>query len=474
MRTAHLALPLLIFCISCGGGGGGYSNGTTSPTPAALPPVAHAGPDQAVASGAVLILDGSTSTDPNGYSLAYSWTAPVGISLSSPSVAKPTFTAPTLAPGAAPSSYSFSLVVSDSLAASSPANVTITVNAPPLPNPPPIANAGPNQSVASGGSVVLDGSLSNDPDGQALSYAWTQTGGAPLTLVGASTAHPSFTAPTVASNAAAATIPFSLVVSDANASSTAATVTVTVNPSGGVAAPPPPGTPTPAPADPNPLPVGGSGSKRWQIGAVGGGLYLVDPAAGEASVQGLVIVTLDKGVPPSDTVVTINGVALAHAPLADGRYFLVDPSGPQPAAHPGGRMVLAASSVSAGVDRQLVLPCASDVAMGTTPVVGASLAGVASLQLTFPSDLTLNATGIVSLAGVSPMATLGGYDPATRVLAPGSTHPIGAGQLGVSFPVGTTAAQTWLIDVRWPGIFIPDGGDSGAFCGLAKRWTYSK
>jgi hypothetical protein len=421
-------------------------------------------------------LDGSLSFDPDGQALTYAWTQATGVTvtLAGATTAHPTFTAPTVASGSAAMTLTFSLVVSDVAANSAASTISVTVNpAAPL-NPDPIANAGANQSVASGAAVALDGSLSFDPDGQALTYAWTQVAGTTVPLGGATTAHPTFTAPTVPQGAAALTLTFALVVSDANASSVSATVSVTVNPAGGTAFPPPPGTPAPAPPDPNPLPTGGSGSKRWQIGAVGGGLYLVDPAAGEASVQGLVIVTLDKGFPPSDTVVTINGVALVHAPLADNRYFLVDPNGPRPPVAPGGRMVLVASSASAGVQRQLVLPCATDVAIGANPAVGASLTGVANLQLTFPSDLTLNATGIVALAGTTPIVMLGGYDPATRAFTAGSPHAIGAGQLGVTFVVGTTAAQAWLLDLRWPGRFIPDGGDSGAFCGLAKRWTYAK
>ncbi len=470
MRAAHLAPPILFFLVACGGGGGTQS----STAPVVLPPVARAGPDQAVPSGASVMHDGSTSTDPNGLSLSYAWTAPAGITLSNPAATKPTFTAPSLAPGLPPAILAFSLVVSDGQASSAPSSVTVTVNPPAPPNPPPTASAGSNQSVASGAAVTLDGALSSDLDGQALSYAWAQAGGPPVTLAGATTAHPTFTAPTVSPGSSAVALPFSLVVSDANASSVPATVSVTVNPAGGTAYPPPPGTPTPATADPNPLPVGGSGSRRWQIGAVGGGLYLVDPAAGEASVQGLVIVTLDKGFPPADTVVTINGLALVHAPPSDDRYFKVDPNGTQPPVHPGGRMILAASSASAGVARQLVLPCATDVAVGTTPAVGASLATVTNLQLTFSSDLTLNPAGIVSLAGITPTTMLGGYDAATRTFTAGSPHAVGAGQLGLTFPVGTTPAQTWLIDLRWPGLFIPDGGDSGAFCGLAKRWTYAK
>ena len=446
-------------------------NAPPLPNPA---PIASAGPDQAVSSGATVALDGSASTDSAGLPLTYAWTAPAGITLSALSVARPTFTAPTLAPGSAPQVLTFTLVVSNGQLSSIPATVSITVNAPPLLNPAPVANAGTNQAVLAGATVTLDGSLSADPDGEPLSFAWTAAAGGAITLTGAATAHPTFVAPAVPSGTLPVTLTFTLVVSDAHATSVPATVSVTVSPSGTVADPAPPGTPTPAPPDPNPLPLGGSGSKRWQIGAVGGGLYLADPAAAEASVQGLVIVTLDKGVPPADTVVTINGVALVPAPPSDGRYFKVDPNGPQPPVHPGGRMVLAASSASAGVDRHLVLPCATDVAVVSSPAMGGSLAGATSLLLSFPSDLTLNPAGIPALAGTSPMATLEGFDPTTRTLSPGSPHAIGAGQLGLSLPVGTTPARTWLVDLRWPGVFIPDGGDSGAFCGIVKRWVHSK
>src|SRR6185295_10211124 len=73
--------------------------------------------------------------------------------------------------------------------------------------------------------VTLNGSASSDPNGDAITYAWTQTGGAPVGLSSATVANPTFTAPTVTTTT---TLTFSLVVRDASLASTASTVTITV------------------------------------------------------------------------------------------------------------------------------------------------------------------------------------------------------------------------------------------------------
>jgi hypothetical protein len=89
-------------------------------------------------------------------------------------------------------------------------------------NRAPVAKAGANQSVSTGAAVTLDGSGSSDPDGDTLSYAWTQVSGPAVTLAGADTAKASFTAAT------AGTYVFKLTVGDGKASSDS-TVQVTVS-----------------------------------------------------------------------------------------------------------------------------------------------------------------------------------------------------------------------------------------------------
>lgn len=180
-------------------------------------PIAHAGPDQTVNEGTSVTLDGTASSDPDGNTLTYLWTAPSGINLSSATTAQPTFVAPEVATNTA---YTFTLVVNDGIANSPPDQVLITVN---NVNKAPIANAGPDQTANIGASVTLDGTASSDPDGQPLIYSWTAPSG--ILLSSATAPNPTFVAPEVTANT---TFTFSLVVNDGTANSPADQVTITV------------------------------------------------------------------------------------------------------------------------------------------------------------------------------------------------------------------------------------------------------
>lgn len=63
-------------------------------------------------------------------------------------------------------------------------------------NDPPVANAGPSLSGVAAGTVQLDGSASYDPDGDPITFQWTQTAGPQVTLTGATTSKPTFAAAT--------------------------------------------------------------------------------------------------------------------------------------------------------------------------------------------------------------------------------------------------------------------------------------
>ena len=88
-----------------------------------LPPTADAGPEQTVREGAVVQLDGSGSSDPDGDTILYRWEPPTGVAIPNPDARAPSFTAPDVTSDTA---YTFKLTVSDGMAADTD-TVTITV-----------------------------------------------------------------------------------------------------------------------------------------------------------------------------------------------------------------------------------------------------------------------------------------------------------------------------------------------------------
>jgi hypothetical protein len=155
--------------------------------------VAEAGLNETVHIGALVTLDGSASSDPDGnVPLTYGWSfasVPDGsaASLTGADPVHPTFAADQAG------NYVIQLVVTDSLGAvSAPDLVTISTT-----NTAPVAEAGPDQAITLLGTLVqLDGTQSYDPDGDEITYSWAITGqpeGSSAALSGSDTATPSFT-----------------------------------------------------------------------------------------------------------------------------------------------------------------------------------------------------------------------------------------------------------------------------------------
>jgi hypothetical protein len=174
-------------------------------------PVAKIGANQNVALDPITLtklvtLDGSTSSDDNGDTLTYSWTLVSrpdnsSAALTGESTAKPTFIADKSGV------YVAALIVNDKKLDSKVATTTVTAT---VGNSRPTAVPGTLQSVVLG-EVTLDGSASNDPNGDTLSYTWVLFGkpvGSSAKLDNANLVKPKFTADMVGTYAA------SLVVCD--------------------------------------------------------------------------------------------------------------------------------------------------------------------------------------------------------------------------------------------------------------------
>src|SRR4029077_7492203 len=136
-------------------------------------PVADAGGDQVVNEGSLVTLSGELSFDNDSDPLGFLWTQTSGtpVVLSAGDTAHPTFTAPMLAGGTGSVAIlTFALAVSDG-GLSSTAEVRVTVE---QVNHAPSADDGEPRTVASGTLVTLDASASFDPDGDPLTFLWTQ------------------------------------------------------------------------------------------------------------------------------------------------------------------------------------------------------------------------------------------------------------------------------------------------------------
>lgn len=120
----------------------------------------------------------------------WTWTQDggVAVTLSSTTVAQPTFTTPAVT---APQQLRFWVLVSDGVES---ATAFVDVNVRDNLNELPEVDAGPNQSVDAGAPVQLSGSAV-EPNNEAMVFAWVQRSGPAVSLSQTDVLSPTFTAP---------------------------------------------------------------------------------------------------------------------------------------------------------------------------------------------------------------------------------------------------------------------------------------
>jgi hypothetical protein len=162
---------IILLCIGCltGCNNGEGTEDSHEELHQNIVPIASTGSNQNVATGSLVTLDGSRSTDANGDILSYSWkfiSKPSNslATLSDSDVVRPTFNPDV------DGTYILCLIVNDGQDDSEVSTVTITAA---TLNSAPVANAGLDQNVTTGSLVTLDGGSSTDANGDILNYDWS-------------------------------------------------------------------------------------------------------------------------------------------------------------------------------------------------------------------------------------------------------------------------------------------------------------
>lgn len=162
-------------------------------------PTANAGIDQSVNEEQIVTLDGSLSNDSDNDPLtllSYAWSQIGGttVVLSDVTAIQSTFFAPTVPIGGEVLTFDLTITANDGQSDTDTVDISV-VNI----NHQPVADANDDQSIAENSPVTLDGSDSFDIDSDTITYSWVQIGGTEtVSLTGASTAAPSFIAPSYA------------------------------------------------------------------------------------------------------------------------------------------------------------------------------------------------------------------------------------------------------------------------------------
>jgi hypothetical protein len=142
-----------------------------------------------------------SASDSDGDTLTYSWSqtpSSPGGSFGNASTATPSWRAPTVT---ADTAFQLRVTVTDGRGGSVSGSVTVNVRAPPPNRNPTLTTPTASPTNVTGAAPVQLSVTATDPDGDPLTYAWTQTPSSPAgSFSNPSVSNPTWTSPVVASN----------------------------------------------------------------------------------------------------------------------------------------------------------------------------------------------------------------------------------------------------------------------------------
>ena len=154
---------------------------TVNPGADQNPPTARAGADGSVDEGAILQLDGTASSDPDGDTLTFRWAvvgvqppvvAPAAVSVAGSDTSRPTITGPRFAN---PGGIDLTIRLTVTTPRGGVGEDTVVLHVRDTINEPPTAVASGPATADEGSSFGLAGTSSTDPNGDAITFSWTLT-----------------------------------------------------------------------------------------------------------------------------------------------------------------------------------------------------------------------------------------------------------------------------------------------------------
>jgi len=317
-------------------------------------------------------------------------------------------------------------------------------------NDPPVADAGPNQIGVAAGTIQLDGSASYDPDGDPITFQWTQQSGTQVTLANPTTSRPTFTA------AAGQTYDFLLVVKDNHGGQGQARVRVSTNAAARAEI-------VFFTATPSQITAGQVVTLTWKT-----------TNADTASIDGIGSVPVNSSLTVSPTLTTTY-ILTARNNVNDITSTVTVTVGPTTSGPPPALPVIASftaspTNISAGQSSTLQWSVQNSTSVSISSVGTVSASGTRSVSPTVTTVYTLTATNAAGSTTSTATVTVGSGAPIivfasgnilytssrdVQLDASGSSSPAGNNPLQFYWTVREDKARIYQPTSATPHVYLP-------------------